>query len=122
MINAYLKMWKNTFNYQGIASRKDYWLAILSYYIIYIILLTPTFLIDKNNENTLLLSAIPAYLYLFIGILPILSLTTRRLHDIGKSGWWQLLILVPAIGAIVLFIFICLPQKLDNRFQREAGE
>lgn len=122
MIKAYLKMWKNTFNYGGISSRKDFWLAILLYYIIYLILIIPIFLIDETNETVLILASIPAYAYLFIGIFPTISLTTRRLHDIGKSGWWQLLILVPFIGAIILFIFMCLPQKLDDKFQQEAGE
>jgi len=29
----------------------------------------------------------------------------RRLHDIGKSGWWALLMIVPIIGALVLIYF-----------------
>ena len=29
MFAAYTKMWKNTFNYRGLTSRKDYWLATL---------------------------------------------------------------------------------------------
>lgn len=114
MIKAYLKMWKNTFNYRGISSRKDYWLAILLHYIIYLILMISICLIDETNETVLILASIPAYTYLFIGIFPGISLTTRRLHDIGISGWWQLLSLAPPLGAIILFIFMCLPQKLDN--------
>jgi uncharacterized membrane protein YhaH (DUF805 family) len=35
-------------------------------------------------------------------IVPSLSVGARRLHDIGKSGWWQLLALLPIIGWIVL--------------------
>jgi uncharacterized membrane protein YhaH (DUF805 family) len=29
----------------------------------------------------------------------------RRLHDVGKSGWWFLLVLVPLVGALVLIFF-----------------
>lgn len=35
-------------------------------------------------------------------IIPSLSVGARRLHDIGKSGWWQLLMLVPILGWILL--------------------
>lgn len=39
-------------------------------------------------------------------LLPSLAVGARRLHDIGKSGWWQLLWLIPVIGWIVL-IYWC---------------
>ncbi|WP_337996067.1 DUF805 domain-containing protein [Oleispirillum naphthae] len=34
--------------------------------------------------------------------LPTLAVAARRLHDIGKSGWWLLLWLVPLIGPLIL--------------------
>lgn len=34
--------------------------------------------------------------------LPSIAVGARRLHDIGKSGWWQLLWFIPVIGWIVL--------------------
>lgn len=37
--------------------------------------------------------------------IPSLAIGARRLHDTGKSGWWQLLMLIPLIGIIVLIIF-----------------
>ncbi|SJM94572.1 conserved hypothetical protein [Crenothrix polyspora] len=33
------------------------------------------------------------------------AVTTRRLHDINRSGWWQLLNLMPLIGFIVMLVF-----------------
>lgn len=35
-------------------------------------------------------------------ILPSLAVAARRLHDIGKSGWWILLWLLPVIGPVIL--------------------
>ncbi len=32
---------------------------------------------------------------------------TRRLHDIDRSGWWQLLLLVPVVGWIILIVWNC---------------
>ena len=46
-----------------------------------------------------------------------LSLRTRRLHDIGMSGWWQLLLFVPYLGELALFICTLLPgTEGENRF------
>jgi len=45
----------------------------------------------------------------------------RRLHDIGKSGWWQLLGLIPILGAIILIIFfVQKPQSGDNQYGPEV--
>lgn len=37
--------------------------------------------------------------------LPVLAVSIRRLHDIGKSGWWYLISLIPLLGMIVLIIW-----------------
>lgn len=40
----------------------------------------------------------------FVSMLLLLAVTVRRLHDIGKSGWWYLFNFVPVVGQIVLLI------------------
>jgi hypothetical protein len=41
----------------------------------------------------------------------------RRLHDIERAGWWQLLWLVPLIGWIVLIVWACTKGTAgENRF------
>ncbi len=50
-------------------------------------------------------------------IVPGLAVTVRRLHDIDKSAWWLLIVLVPMVGSIVLLVFMCLPGTQGrNRF------
>ena len=56
-------------------------------------------------------------LYLLAILIPAIAVSVRRLHDIGKSGWWFLLIFVPLIGAIVLIIwFVKDSEPGTNRF------
>lgn len=50
-------------------------------------------------------------------LIPSFALAARRLHDIDKSGWWQLLCLVPIIGWIILLVWFCQkPDEGPNRF------
>ncbi len=43
-----------------------------------------------------------------------ISLGVRRLHDIGKSGWWLLLGLAPIIGWIALAFLFSQPGKRED--------
>ena len=52
-----------------------------------------------------------------VHFIPGLALVVRRLHDLGKSGWFYLIILFPIIGALVLLVFFCIEgQKEDNKW------
>lgn len=50
-------------------------------------------------------------------LLPSLAVSVRRLHDSGRTGWWLLINLVPAVGWLLWIILACLPgQRHFNRF------
>ncbi|MEP1768090.1 MAG: DUF805 domain-containing protein [Sulfitobacter sp.] len=40
-------------------------------------------------------------------LLPSIAVAIRRLHDIGRSGWWYLFVFLPIIGWILLIVFFC---------------
>ena len=46
-------------------------------------------------------------------LLPVLAAGARRLHDIGRSGWWQLLYLT-GIGVILLIVWWVLNSKQER--------
>ena len=49
-------------------------------------------------------------------LLPTLAVTVRRLHDIGKSGWWVLISLT-GVGAIILLIWLIKDgQPSENKY------
>jgi uncharacterized membrane protein YhaH (DUF805 family) len=97
---------KNYTNFHGRARRKEYWYFILINLLVLLALTAieysykiKTFDVGFGNSMGLLSS-----LYLLFIFLPTVAVTTRRLHDTNRSGWWQLLYLVPAIGVLVIFI------------------
>lgn len=53
--------------------------------------------------------------YSLVFFLPYLAIAARRLHDIGKSGWWQLL-LITGIGGLVVFYWCCKQSAPDNKY------
>ena len=53
-------------------------------------------------------------------ILPTAGITCRRLHDVGKSGWLQLLALIPVIGVLIV-LFLCIPAGSGESNQYGAA-
>lgn len=93
------KVIKNTFNYQGRARRKEYWYYILIASIIILIGFTLDGILDTPDT----LSGLAGFILFF----PSLAVTIRRLHDIGRSGWWYLISAIPLIGSLILLFWNC---------------
>ena len=49
-------------------------------------------------------------------LVPTLAAGARRLHDTGRSGWWQLIGLIPIVGWIVLIVFFVQDSHPDNQY------
>ena len=47
--------------------------------------------------------------FMAVTFLPSLAVSVRRLHDVGRSGLWLLIHLVPIVGALVLLYFFAMP-------------
>jgi uncharacterized membrane protein YhaH (DUF805 family) len=53
-------------------------------------------------------------LYSLAAMIPGLAVSIRRLHDIGKSGWWLLIAFVPLIGGIWLIVLLATDSQPGN--------
>ncbi|MEH7336169.1 DUF805 domain-containing protein [Neobacillus drentensis] len=104
----FLKVVKNYAGFEGRARRKEYWMFMLFYFIFDIILAV--------IENVLGLNNVLTGLYGLALLLPTLAVTARRLHDTGRSGWMQLIGLIPLVGWIIMLVFLCQDSQGDNRF------
>ncbi len=94
----YLKVLKNYATFGGRARRKEYWMFFLFNLIAALVLLVLDFVVGTYG--------VLYGLYLLGVILPSLAVTVRRLHDLGKSGWWVFISLVPIIGGIWLLVLL----------------
>ncbi|MEW2548270.1 DUF805 domain-containing protein [Streptomyces sp. NPDC047002] len=94
--------------FSGRASRAEYWMFVLFNVLAGIVL----GLIDLAIHHQYL-----TMLYGLATLVPSLAVCARRLHDTDRSGWWQLLLLIPFIGAVVLIVMCALDGTHgDNRF------
>ena len=50
-------------------------------------------------------------LFALATLAPVVALVARRLHDTGRSGWWQLLSLIPVVGTIAVIILLLRPGE-----------
>ena len=95
----------NYFNFKSRASRSEYWYFILFLVIVTIVLWIVDIAINGPNEVFLLNS-----IFSLATFIPSLSALVRRLHDIGRSGWYLLLGLIPLVGIIILIYWACQPS------------
>tara|TARA_Y100000996_G_scaffold51263_1_gene35074 strand:- start:15 stop:398 length:384 start_codon:yes stop_codon:yes gene_type:complete len=120
---------RNYYLFKGRASRSEFWYFILFWIIFYLIVI---FLDSALGLNFIDISRLPysqyiplaniyekvglfTFMYRPVTLLPSLSVMTRRLHDIGKSGWWCVLCVTPLIF-ILIFFLAKKSDDCDNKF------
>ena len=106
-MNWFLLALKKYAVFSGRSQRSEYWFFVLFYLIIYIVLAVLDGLVFKSGSQIGILSGV----FSLAMIVPSLAVAARRLHDTDRSGWWQLLVLIPLIGVIVLIVFLAQDSK-----------
>jgi uncharacterized membrane protein YhaH (DUF805 family) len=89
-------------DFDGCASRSEYW-----WYMLFTVLASIAF----STVNEMLYG-----LFALANLLPSIAVTARRLHDTDRSGWLQLLVLIPLVGALILLYWYVQDSKRPNRF------
>jgi uncharacterized membrane protein YhaH (DUF805 family) len=98
---------KKYVTFGGRASRSEYWYWVLFTIIGSIVTATLDYAMFSDNDFASPLNSI----FGLVCFLPGFAVGVRRLHDIGKTGWWVLIALT-IIGIIVLIVWAC--QKSDT--------
>lgn len=103
----YLHVLKNYANFKGRARRKEYWMFVLFNIIISMLL---SFLESSMSESTEPGGGYISLTYQILVIIPSLAVAVRRMHDVGKSGWF---ILIPIYN---LILALTEGQKGSNQY------
>ncbi|WP_273391670.1 DUF805 domain-containing protein [Actinobacillus porcinus] len=136
-MNYFIDCWKNLFHYEGRARRREFgWFILISIGMAFILgiieafYLRPWFGLEPTTEHIqqwvttaadgsqqvrtvkitkLEFLGVLSNIFLVLSILPLIAVYSRRLHDINKSAWWQLIfwgtaILFGPIGGYINFI------------------
>ncbi|MGB8624019.1 MAG: DUF805 domain-containing protein [Paracoccaceae bacterium] len=94
--------------FTGRARRAELWWFVLFNLLVQIVM---------SLLDGILGIALLSVLFSLAMIVPNIAVGVRRLHDLDKSGWWYLLVLIPVIGALILiFFFIQRGTVGPNRF------
>lgn len=122
-------------DFNGRSTRSEYWYFVLAVMLIFLLLAavvgglayTSGMGNDGMSIGFMILLGLLGIFYLAI-IIPSISVSVRRLHDTGKSGWWYLINFVPYVGALVFIVFMCMDsqpgtnQYGPNPFELDAGD
>lgn len=104
----YLKVVKDNYaNFNGRASRQEFWMFVLFNLI---------FSIAAGALDSMLGTMFISAIYGLAVLIPGLGVSIRRLHDTSKSGWFLLLALVPVINLVVIYFFILESKNSANEY------
>ncbi len=93
-------------DFNGRATRTEYWWFFLAVLL--------------GSAVTALITLKIYALFSLATLLPMIAVGARRLHDTNRSGWWQLLALVP-FGVILVIIFLAQRSNPLNPAELPAG-
>jgi len=119
-MKEFLTVFRRWRDFSGRSSRREYWMFTLVLMIIAFVLgildgvMLGVMGYNLNEAETQLFTLGNAYS--LVTLIPSISVSVRRLHDIDKSGWWLLLVFT-GIGILLIIYWACLGSDEDeNRY------
>lgn len=103
----YLAVLKKYSVFDGRSHRTEFWMFVLWSLVVGVVLGILDVVLGTDGQYIGLLGG----LYNLAILVPSLAVGARRLHDIDRSGWWQLVGLIPLVGLIVLIVWWAQPGQ-----------
>ena len=106
MKEAIISAFNNYVNFDGRARRSEYWYFTLFNMIVSAVFAVLISFCRDGSIGARLFTGLSGLFSLAV-FLPGLALCWRRMHDIGKSGAYYLMILIPLVGPILVLVWFC---------------
>jgi len=92
------------FDFSGRSSRSEFWFFLM-FNVLFASIINAVLLYVGSLFGTWggLISSTLSFIVTILFVIPLLSVSSRRLHDVGKSGWFLFIGLIPLIGWYFLF-------------------
>lgn len=122
LIENYIKCFRHFGDFTGRSNRIEFWTFVIVNTVIsipFIVLFFSGLWDYKECGNTTMLSigATLMILWTLITSIPKISAAVRRLHDIGKSGYWLFILGIPALGSLIIIYFLLLKgDEEENKY------
>lgn len=102
-MNYFTLAFKKYADFRTRSRRSEYWyFALFSTIVVLLLSFVDGILGFTSADGS---TGVLSGLYSLFALIPSIALSVRRLHDVGKSGWWLLIAIIPIIGAIVLLVW-----------------
>lgn len=123
LFDYFVKCYKEYANFEGRARRREFWGFMLFWYIIYLAVYGFFMLAFKDDAFMMIVGMVICFLLAIASIVPQLAVSVRRLHDIGKSGWYYFVNFIPLIGSIWLLVMFCTDSEpSENKYGKNPKE
>ncbi len=104
----YLKVVRDNYaNFSGRARRQEYWMFTLINMLIILPLNIGSAALVESSSGLAGILSILVLIYSVVVFIPSLAVVVRRLHDVGKSGWFYFIVLIPLVGFIWILVLFC---------------
>jgi uncharacterized membrane protein YhaH (DUF805 family) len=117
---AVRSFWSHYATFTGRSRRSEYWLVQLFLVLTNIAVAVIDLILMDGDVDRFIANGgggIVGLVWIVVTIVPALAVLVRRLHDIGRSGWWALIGFVPIVGAIVVLVFTVSDSALgENKY------
>ena len=119
--NGFKKFWTRALDYKGYTSRNEFWWGVLGNALIMVALLVlwavSVFCFKPMVNAFSIITTVAFGLFCLVELIPSITLIIRRMHDIGRSGFYLFVLFIPIIG-FIWYIYLVTRRGVPDKYEK----